>query len=192
MQEPSSAVCMQHSILVVSCFSALMTLIGSLFGSSKWYCWITVCVTLVSTPLAISGAITLKRSVLVAYCCINVLELILKIIFAVNYARLKHERREECAPFITHSGDCSFWRMDDLNLTNAIVFNVFSSILQTVLLFFSIKLIRFLATAWIATSIVWDENSLSYDGRSKSFAYGTFTIKEYVPNLNTRRLTTSC
>lgn len=193
MQE-HSAVCLQHTVLVGSVISSLMTLIGSMFGSIKWYYWITMAATLITTPLAVWSAVSLKRRLLSIYIALCSLELIFKILFITNYVFIKHRKREECTNLEddVEPPHCLYWRYDDLNLTNAIVFHSFASIMELVFLIFAVKLVIHLSSDRI-DHLKEDGFGMSSMTRSESyhsFTYGTFEKRQRAAK--ERRFTATC
>lgn len=93
--------------------------------------------------------IDLERTLLISYSVLGGIDLILKILF-VTYIeeRLRVMTRECVFVFDQCTSDCSdiqkycyHWRLDDLNLTNSMVFQIFSCVTQLALVIFSIQLI---------------------------------------------------
>lgn len=176
-----SAVCMQHWLLVGSVVSALVTLIGSLFGSQEWYYWITMGATLITTPLAITASVTLRRRYLWAFIALITVELMLKVIFITNYGFIKRSERERCTNLEedTPPDDCRAWRYNDLNFTNAIIFHAGGFIMGTTFLIFAVQLLAFIRNDWLkddheGTQNAEGVNSISLSLCYNSYAYGTF------------------
>lgn len=190
MQE-HSAVCMRHSLQVLSVISLLMTLIGSLFGSTKWYCWLTISATLITTPLAITSAVLLKRRLLVVYIIADFFEIAIKIFFIVKYTFVKLALKEECSRLRSVDIDesCDEWRYTVLNIKNAIIFMGFASALDVMLLVFGFQLFTYLGQVWVPSlQFQFSTTSNPSPTSSTRSEYGTFrrtrmTIERFVSSL---------
>lgn len=94
--------------------------------------------------------IDLERNLLISYSVLGGIDLILKILFVTYIEERLRVMTEKCV-FVfdqctfnctdTKLIECYHWRLDDLNLTNSMVFQIFSCITQLVLVIFSIQLI---------------------------------------------------
>lgn len=141
----SSGVCMQHTLLVTSVISCLLTVIGVLFGAYKWYHWFPLATALIVLLIAIPASYYLTIKLLVLFAIIDGSDFILKVFNIGSLIYYKVKINEDCSPFDL-AGDeqqCpdTNWRLILLHITNAIVFYIFSAIIEIILFTFSIYLI---------------------------------------------------
>jgi hypothetical protein len=141
----SSSVCMQHSLLVTSVISGLMTVIGALFGAYKWFHWIPLVTAIIVMLVAIPAAYHLRPKLLIWFAIIDGSDFILKVFNIGSLIYYKVKINEDCSPFDMAGSEeeCpnTNWRILLLNITNAIVFYIFAAIIEIILFTFSIYLI---------------------------------------------------
>lgn len=141
----SSSVCMQHSILVTGVISCALTVIGVLFGAYKWYHWFPLATALLVLLVAIPAAHYLTVNLLISFAVVDGLDFILKVFNIGSLIYYKVKIGEDCSPFdlAGNEEECpdTNWRLLLLNLTNAIVFYIFSAVIEITLFTFSIYLI---------------------------------------------------
>ena len=85
----------------------------------------------------------MSSSLLAGYSLIGLIEVIVKMVFIINVKREKTRLSSRCTKFYFVPPDCVDWRLDDLNLTNSVIFHIISSIVHLVLILFSIQLFLF-------------------------------------------------
>jgi hypothetical protein len=79
----------------------------------------------------------------VIYSIVGGIEVIFKIVFVVLVFNKKRSAANECTAHSIAPPSCIGWRLDDLDLTNSVVFHTISSITQVILIIYSIQLTIF-------------------------------------------------
>lgn len=145
---PSYIVLKKHLLLVISVISCMFTCLGWYLGTTNWLwktwaSWLVVIASLISTPLAVSASSKLNHVLLVIYSVVGGLEVIFKIVFITLVFNKKISVARECTANSIAPSSCINWRLDDLDLTNSMVFHTIASIAQVTLIIFSIQLTIF-------------------------------------------------
>lgn len=141
----SSSACMQHTIITTSVLSTLMTIIGVLFGAFKWYHWLPIPTTSITSLIGIISACTLNYYLLILFALIDGIDFLFKVFIIASFVHRKIEIIENCSPYelAVDADNCprDNWRLDSLNITNGMVYCVFSAIVQLILFTFAIYLV---------------------------------------------------
>ena len=146
---PSYIVLKKHLLLVISVIACIFTILGWYMGTTNWlwkmwYSWVVVVSSLISTPLAVGASIRLNHILLLIYVLVGSLEVAFKIVFVTYVFRQKHEIANTCTAISEPPLSlCKEWRLDDLNLTNSIVFHTISSLSEVILIVYSVQLTIF-------------------------------------------------
>lgn len=188
MNPPSNVVVKKHILLVFSVISCMFTTMGWYLGTTNWLwkttqSWLVLVASVISTPIAVTAAISMRQSFLLTYAIIGILEIIFKIVFIVNVYRKKIEVSSRCTMFYQIPPDCADWRLDDLNLTNSAVFHIVSSIAHLFLIMFSVQLLHYQRKLDHMRSKVVGIENLSYSYSTSSIdtiAFHTTTTRDNV------------
>ena len=198
---PSYIVLKKHLLLVISVIACLFTCMGWYLGTTSWLwkewsSWIVVISSLISTPLAVYASTRLNHLLLLTYVLVGSMEVAFKIVFLVLVFRRKKFKATECTAHAIAPSSCIGWRLDDLDLTNSVVFHTISSLTQAILIIYSIQLtifafkknkkkleqLKYMSTKkktgivgpYQSTSEITDSSDGIFAGQSESNDYGTF------------------
>lgn len=147
---PSEIVLKKHLLLVLSIIACIYTIIGWYMGSTSWV-WknwaahVVLAASVASTIIGVCASVKMNRCLLILYSIIGSIEFSFKIVFIILLQRKKSSVARHCKTYAIQPSECYGWRLDDLQLTNSIVFHIISSISLFALIIFSFQLIVYVS-----------------------------------------------
>ncbi|XP_053202209.1 uncharacterized protein LOC128387080 [Panonychus citri] len=142
----SEWICLQHSILVWSVFSSLISLIGLCLA---WNHWLFGLITITGVGLSIIGipaSTTLQPRLLLSFICLDTIDIIGKTYLTLDLIIWRRQLRSNCIDTRSITCDCTFddCRVILLDTINGIIFLSISIIINLLLLISAIHLYIFI------------------------------------------------
>lgn len=126
--------------------------------------------------------VDLGRKLLISYSILGGIDLIFKILFVTYIEERLRQMTEKCNFEYDYcsrnctqlQNECYHWRLDDLNLTNSMVFQIFSCLTQLVLVIFSIQLIIYVTRKPEGEP----DDAASFDGTSATAGHFDYDFED--------------
>lgn len=174
-----------------------------------WTSWIVLIASLVTSTIAILASVSfyhspiscsnccmiltlqidLDRKLLISYSVLGGIDLIVKILFVTYIEERLRQMTGKCIfEYDQCNGEkctqvekeCYQWRLDDLNLTNSMVFQIFSCIATLTLVIFSIQLIIYKTQKPEGEP----DDAASFDGTSATAGHFDYDFEDIIDGSN--------
>ncbi|XP_025017766.1 uncharacterized protein LOC112539451 [Tetranychus urticae] len=139
-------ICLQHSILVWSLFSSLLTLIGICLAWNHWLFSLIIITGVGLSILGIPASTTLQPRLLLSFIFLDIFDIIGKTYLTLDLIIWRRNLRTNCIDTRSPECDCKFdyCRMLLLDTTNGIIFLSISCVINFLLLISAIYLYIFI------------------------------------------------